>query len=94
MSEHVTHLLRDNRDERREVERQLRVLRGELACDLARGRDVGLSVTVMARAAGVSRETGYVLLREQPDRWSWEGTDAPEVAAAELSRRRQSVAAG
>lgn len=54
--------LAQNRVMRESGEETIGALRNELAALLAKGRKEGLPVTVMSRAAGISRETAHKLL--------------------------------
>lgn len=57
--------LAKNRARREAVEAKVETLRDELAKLLVQGRAAGLPVAVMARSAGISRETAHKLLREE-----------------------------
>lgn len=60
--------LAKNRVKRKAAETTVERLRDELATLLAEGRAARIPVAVMARAAGISRETTHKLLRRQEGR--------------------------
>ena len=65
-SNEIVAALRENRAWRNELEADTQMARAELADLLARGahlRATGLTITGMAEAAGISRETAHKLLR-------------------------------
>jgi hypothetical protein len=55
--------LERNRRRREKAKREVDAARDELVVLLVGGREAGLTVTAMAHAAGVSRETAHQLLK-------------------------------
>jgi hypothetical protein len=65
-SNEIVAALQENRAWRNELDADTQMARAELADLLARGarlRGTGLTITGMAEAAGISRETAHKLLR-------------------------------
>jgi hypothetical protein len=59
----ILRAIAENRRVRDEAELELEGERDAMRALLVRGRAVGLSVSAMARAAGISRETAHKILR-------------------------------
>jgi DNA-binding MurR/RpiR family transcriptional regulator len=64
----IERALAENRRVREETKLELDAEREVLRALLVRGRAAGLSVTGMARAAGISRSTAHRLIREAKPR--------------------------
>jgi transcriptional regulator of acetoin/glycerol metabolism len=62
--EEIIRAIAENRRVREEARLELEGEREVMAALLIRGRAAGLSVSAMARAAGISRETAHKILRE------------------------------
>jgi hypothetical protein len=64
--EEIERALTANRDRSDAATAELEAAREVLRALLVRGRALGVPVAVMARAAGISRETAHKLLRQRP----------------------------
>lgn len=62
--EEILRALAKNRTVREETQAELDAEREVMRALIVRGRAAGLSVSAMAREAGISRETAHKLLRE------------------------------
>jgi hypothetical protein len=63
--EEIERALAANRERLEAVAAETEAARGVLRALLARGRLLGVPIAVMARAAGISRETAHKFLREE-----------------------------
>jgi hypothetical protein len=64
--EEVVRALEANRERQQAAADEIEAVREILRALLARGRALGVPIAVMARAAGISRETAHKLLRQAP----------------------------